>query len=81
MVQTLVMAVRAGKLEVFIEGECPHDSTCPSPPRVVAISGIVFSALYIASLVLIRLAVPADPTDPGALACRPSLSELGSPSR
>lgn len=38
----------------------------PTPPRVVAISGIVFSALYIASLVLIRLAVPADPTDPGA---------------
>ena len=37
----------------------------PSPPRVVAISGIVFSALYITSLVLIRLAVPADPKDPG----------------
>jgi hypothetical protein len=38
----------------------------PAPPRVVAISGVVFSALYIASLVLIRLAVPADPTEPGA---------------
>jgi hypothetical protein len=38
----------------------------PAPPRVVAISGIVFSALYIASVVLLRLAVPADPTDPGA---------------
>jgi hypothetical protein len=37
----------------------------PSPPRVVAISGIVFSVLYIVSLVLIRLAVPADPTEPG----------------
>ncbi len=36
-----------------------------APPRVVAISGIVFSALYVASLVLVRLAVPADPTDPG----------------
>jgi hypothetical protein len=36
-----------------------------TPPRVVAISGIIFSALYIASLVLIRLAVPADPTEPG----------------
>jgi hypothetical protein len=38
----------------------------PAPPRVVAISGIIFSALYIASLVLIRLAMPADPTEPGA---------------
>ena len=38
----------------------------PAPPRVVAISGLVFSALYIASLVLIRLAIPADPTEPGA---------------
>lgn len=38
----------------------------PSPPRIVAISGIVFSALYIASLVFARLAVPADPTEPGA---------------
>lgn len=37
----------------------------PTPPRVVAISGIIFSALFIISLVLIRLAVPADPTDPG----------------
>ena len=36
-----------------------------SPPRVVAISGIIFSALYITSLVLVRLAVPADPKDPG----------------
>jgi hypothetical protein len=35
-------------------------------PRSVAISGIVFSALFIAGLVLIRLAVPADPADPGA---------------
>jgi hypothetical protein len=38
----------------------------PAPPRVVAISGIVFSALCIASVVLLRLAVPADPADPGA---------------
>ncbi len=36
-----------------------------SPPRVVAISGIIFSVLYITSLVLVRLAVPADPKDPG----------------
>ena len=38
----------------------------PALPQVVAISGIVFSALYIASLVFIRVAVPADPTEPGA---------------
>jgi hypothetical protein len=37
----------------------------PSPPRAVAISGIVFAVLYMVSLVLIRLAVPADPTEPG----------------
>ena len=37
----------------------------PAPPRGVAISGIIFSALFILSLVLIRLAVPADPTDAG----------------
>ncbi|HEY7532000.1 MAG TPA: hypothetical protein VH681_04350, partial [Nitrospiraceae bacterium] len=37
----------------------------PALPRVVAVSGIVFSLLYIASLVVIRLAVPADPTEPG----------------
>jgi hypothetical protein len=37
----------------------------PSPPRVVAISGILFSLLYIVSLVLIRLAIPADPKAPG----------------
>ena len=36
-----------------------------SPPRVVAISGIIFCGLYITSLVLVRLAVPADPKDPG----------------
>ena len=36
-----------------------------SPPRVVAVSGILFSVLYITSLVLVRLAIPADPKDPG----------------
>jgi len=43
----------------------------PKLPRAVAISGIIFSALYIASLVLIRTAVPADPTDPGAWLANP----------
>lgn len=37
----------------------------PSPPKGVAVSGIVFSGLFITNLVLIRLAVPADPADPG----------------
>jgi hypothetical protein len=37
----------------------------PAPPRVVAISGIIFSTLFIASLVLVRLAIPADPADKG----------------
>jgi len=44
----------------------PTESAAPtSPPRVVAISGVIFSGLNIVSLVLVRLAVPADPTDPG----------------
>ena len=38
----------------------------PAPPRGVAISGIIFSGLYIASLVLVRLSVPADPTEAGS---------------
>lgn len=45
----------------------------PAPPRVVAISGILFSALYIASLVLLRLAVPADPTEAGTWLADPVL--------
>jgi hypothetical protein len=45
----------------------------PAPPRVVAISGIIFAALYIASLVFARLAVPADPTEPGAWLADPTL--------
>ena len=43
-----------------------------APPRVVAISGVIFSALYIASLMLIRLAVPADPTEPGVWLADPA---------
>jgi len=40
---------------------------------MVAISGIVFAALFIVSLVLIRLAVPADPNDPGVWLTDPVL--------
>lgn len=37
----------------------------PAPPRAVAISGILFSVLFIISLILVRASVPADPADPG----------------
>jgi len=43
----------------------PESRQPPAPPPGVAISGIIFSTLYILSLVLIRLAVPVDPTDQG----------------
>ncbi len=45
----------------------------PAPPRGVAISGIIFSSLFIASLVCVRLAVPADPTEPGVWLTDPTL--------
>lgn len=44
-----------------------------SAPPVVAISGIVFAVLYFISLVLIRLAAPADLTDPGVWLADPVL--------
>ncbi|MCE9533013.1 MAG: hypothetical protein K8T89_18095 [Planctomycetes bacterium] len=44
----------------------------PSPPRAVAISGMIFAALYIAGLVLARLSIPANPTDPGAWLADPA---------
>jgi len=44
-----------------------------APPRAVAISGMIFAALYVASLVFARLAVPADPTEPGAWLADPTL--------
>jgi hypothetical protein len=37
----------------------------PSPPKTVAISGVVFSLLFLVSMALIRIATPADPGDPG----------------
>jgi len=62
-----------GALSEDAMNEMPTQSRqVPSPPRVVAISGIVFSVLYIASLVLIRLAVPADPADPGVWLADPA---------
>ena len=44
----------------------------PAPPRIVAISGTIFAALYFASVVLIRLAIPADPTETGAWLADPA---------
>jgi hypothetical protein len=35
-------------------------------PRAAAVAGILFSVLLIISLVLVRISVPADPTDAGA---------------
>jgi hypothetical protein len=34
-------------------------------PRSAAIAGIIFSLLLMASLILIRLSVPANPSEPG----------------
>ena len=34
-------------------------------PRAAAIAGVIFSVLLIIGLVLIRLSVPADPSQPG----------------
>jgi len=36
-----------------------------TPPRAAAVAGIIFSALMVGSLAIIRVAVPADPTKPG----------------
>jgi len=36
-----------------------------TPPRAAAVAGIIFSALMIGSLGIIRVAVPDDPTKPG----------------
>ena len=40
-------------------------------PRYVAIAGLVFAVLFVAGLTAIRLAVPADPTDPGTWLAQP----------
>ncbi len=36
-----------------------------SPPPVVAVSGVIFAVLFLTSVVILRIAVPADPSDPG----------------
>lgn len=52
----------------------PSVSLAP-PPRAAAVSGIVFCALYAVSLVLIRMAMPADPSDPGAWLTDPAFRD------
>ncbi len=37
-----------------------------APPRAAAIAGVIFAVLFSIGLALIRLAVPADPTEPGS---------------
>ncbi len=43
-----------------------------APPTIVAVSGLVFSILYMTSLILIRLSVPADPAESGAWLADPT---------
>jgi hypothetical protein len=50
--------------------ESPH---APVAPQGIAVSGILFAMLYIVSLVLVRLAVPATPTDAGEWLANPGL--------
>lgn len=45
----------------------------PVPPRAVAVSGVMFATLCSASLLLVRLVVPAHPTDAGAWLADPQL--------
>jgi hypothetical protein len=41
-------------------------------PQAAAVVGIIFAALFIAGVVLLRIAVPADPHDPGTWLAQPS---------
>jgi hypothetical protein len=50
----------AKELNVATSTEFPN---APSP--AVAVSGMIFAALFLTSLVILRTAIPADPTDPG----------------
>jgi hypothetical protein len=40
-------------------------------PRAAAVAGVIFSVLLIVGLVLIRIAVPADPSEPGTWVADP----------
>ena len=44
----------------------PTASGSPAAPhRAAAVAGVIFSVLFVVSLVLVRLAMPADPREPG----------------
>ena len=49
-----------------MQQEPPVTATRLRAPRAAAIAGIVFSVLLIASIVLLRRSVPADPLEAGA---------------
>jgi hypothetical protein len=52
----------------------PTNTHQPSkPPRAAAVAGIVFGVLCIVSLALVRLAIPADPNEPGAWLATPAM--------
>jgi hypothetical protein len=46
--------------------------TPPAAPRGVAVSGLIFAALYCTSMVFVRIAVPADPMEPGDWLANPT---------
>ena len=50
----------------------PVPRQAPAAPRAAAIAGVVFAALCVVSLVIIRLAVPANPTELGTLPTDPA---------
>jgi hypothetical protein len=54
----------------------PNLRLAPMPPRGVAISGVIFAILFLTSLTIIRISIPADPADSGGW-----LSDPGSQSR
>jgi hypothetical protein len=47
----------------------------PPPPRIVAVSGIVFTVLLSMSLIIVRMALPSDPHDPGEWLAQPIMRE------
>lgn len=53
--------------------ELPDSRHAPAPPRIIVLSGMIFSLLFTASVILLRLAVPTDPMDPGSWLADPDL--------
>jgi hypothetical protein len=55
-----------GQHQTALQSETPVTAVRLRAPRAAAIAGIVFSVLLIASIVLLRRSVPADPHEAGA---------------